>query len=278
MDFEINLLVSPSQLKIYKHGFGYDTTIIDASITHDKKVAACFIQEVENEESGLLLLCEFDRLVEGANIEQHRDDLLYFILCANETALANLNVMAEAWENDKPKALKQKAKELAQLLLLYRDNRDPENIDIKFTPRFGAPLKLKSDLLKCWIHELIKQEAINNGFLQYGPDHYFGFLIPDAAGNLNYNQVQLVAEMPMGAISIDQKKIAIEFILSINTFVSNEGIFPLSEGTRYSSASLKFIYQVCLLFSWLKDEDRDSTDIDYMHGLIANYHKIYPDS
>jgi hypothetical protein len=278
MDFEINLLVNPRQLKKYRHGFGYDTTIIDECITTNTKVPAVFIYEVKDVEEGILLLKEFDRLVEEANIVQHRDDLLYYILCANEMALCNLNIVAEEWANDKPKALKHKAKELAQLMLLYKENRSLTKIDIKFTPGKGQPLTIKSDLLKHWIHELINQAATNNQFTQYGPNHYFGFLTPDELGNLNYDLVRSVADMPIGALSIDSKKIATQFISEVNTFVSNEGIFAVGDGVRYSSTALTFIYQICLLFNWLKDEDRDSTDVDYMHALIANYRRLHPDN
>jgi hypothetical protein len=278
MDYEIKLAVSPHQLKLYQHGLGYDTTRLDEYIDTNQKMPTKFIFEAGDEEEGNRLVRQFRDLIEEKGIAGFHDDLFYFVLCANETELFNLNMIGEQLEAEKPKALKRQAKELAKLFLLYKSNRNLKNVAIKFVPQVGEALTVKSEALTNWLHTIIKEASINNEFQSYGPHHYFGFLNADDNGDLDYDLVQKVADMPIGSMTIDHKQCVTQFILSINNFILKERILEQTEGVRYSSSALTLIYSICVLFGWIADEPRNSADIDYMHGLIANYHKLYPDS
>lgn len=274
MDYIFNLNVNPKQLKRYLHGFGYDSTRIDECIKTGSKISARFIYPVKNQAEGNLIVAEFDRTVEDAGIKHHRDDLLYFILCANEESRVNLNNIIDG--DEKPKDLKRAAKELAQLMLLYKDNLKNQ-VNIAFKPLVGKSIKIKSDVLTEWINSAIESAALGNDFQEYGPNHYFGFTIPNDNGVLDYRRIEQTADMPLGAVSIDRNRTLAEFILTVNKFLIQEKIFEIRNGVRYSSSALEFIYRICVLFGWLSEKDRDSTDVDYLHGIIANYHKQYPD-
>jgi hypothetical protein len=272
--YTINLIIRPDLLKRYNHGFQYGEQQITEAIENNSLLPVRFENDMLwKTDEATRIEKGFREITEKYNITQHYHDLLYYILNIHEQALRVLDYENTINKDSDTKVVKRKAKEIAKLLMLYNDNHNDRLVELKFTPRKGAPLTVKSKELNQWLHTVIK-EALNKADFPIDElANHLLFVIPDKDGNRDMKTIAETANMPIPAIGVAYTKAITELLLAIHAFVTLEEILVSASEVRYSNESLKFLYETAVLFNWLSPKHYEAEQADYIQSLFANYMK-----
>lgn len=216
----------------------------------------------------------FKRIVNNYGLEEHYDTLLFVALAEFDHAWLNLD---HIWVNQSSKV---RAKELAQLLLLYHNTPKGKAIEIVFKPQYGDTVKVKDERLSDWIGDLIK-DAFENGRFPLG--HFGNEVTLMFTGtsnpinlernNINITRLEATAGASVKSFKVSHRKYFTQFAFNLWCFLNDTTSLKAAPERKFSDEQLRFLYEVSALFKWFNPDGISSPPADYMSTLFSNHTK-----
>jgi hypothetical protein len=215
----------------------------------------------------------FRLIVNKYGIGKYYDTLLFITLVQYDHAWLNLD---NIWDSQTSKI---RAKELAQLLLLYNSTPTSRPVEIIFKTLTDT-VKVKDGLLSSWIGNLVKEGFENGNFpiAGFGDDVTIMSTGTESPINLESNRLNIPRLRAAAATSTrsfkkDKRKYFTLFAYNLWLFLNDATPLKAAPDRKFSDEQFRFLFEVAVLFNWLDPNAMEASPADYMSSLFSNYLK-----
>ena len=198
----------------------------------------------------------FKAILSKYNLNSHYDNLMFMML-------TKLQVMEyQAYELDLQYEHKTRARELAQVLLAFKD-QNPNHVSSILIKTVTEPVKIADPQVCQWIGKLIK-DAINEGGV---PLTLLGM---EDSKMLTEEQLKQLATSKIKKPSTGGMKYVADFCLHLYLYMIKETSIRPDPNTLLSDTLSNFYFDVLTLFKLIEPTTIESEPKDYISTLLRN--------
>lgn len=222
---------------------------------------------------------EYERISQGLRrifneygLSEHYNELLYFILRANESSNVQYNQLVDIYNENL------KAREVAQFLLAIHQLKANEKVQLVVKPTTTPSVAIKDVSIATWMAELIYTNIEQKNF----PLDLFGTTL---SGQL-FNERYFDEDSPLDLAKLEAlansrpknpkprlKKLNYQLCIFLQPFLEEHTHMTLPDNVKLTDAQANFFFDVLELIGYFDRESIDSEPKDYMHALFANNSK-----